>query len=270
MKSIIRWAGSKRQLLPRLRQFWPKGTKRYVEPFCGSACLFFHLEPVEAILGDLNSELISTYGAIKRDSALVCECLRRLPKGRISYYRIRDVEIESLSEAEIAARFLYLNRYCFNGIYRTNRQGKFNVPYGPPRSDNDFDYEAIQNAAQLLKRASLVNADFEDTLKCVEQRDFVYLDPPFAVSQRRIFAEYHPAAFGLNDLDRLQHCLVELDRKGVTFVISYADSKEARKLLELWKCMRVRTRRHIAGFAGDRRSAYELLATNLEGFSYDN
>jgi len=270
MNSIIRWAGSKRQLLTKLSCYWPKDAKRYVEPFCGSACLFFHLEPPKAILGDLNSELISTYKALKRDPLLVCEYLKRLQKGRNAYYRIRAIAVDSLSEAEVAARFLYLNRYCFNGIYRTNRLGKFNVPYGRPKSDNDFEYESIQAAARILKRVSFVDADFQETLKRVEKGDFVYLDPPFAVSQRRVFAEYHPAAFSLNDLERLQDCLIKLDRKGIPFVISYADSREARLLLERWKYRRVRTRRYVAGFAAHRRNAYELLATNLKELSHDD
>jgi DNA adenine methylase len=268
MNPIIRWAGSKRQLLGKLREFWPSDAERYIEPFCGSACLFFDIEPRSAILGDLNTELISTYRALRHDPSLIWECLRRLPTGRQAYYRIRSIEVDSLSDAELAARFLYLNRYCFNGIFRTNLQGRFNVPYGPPRVDNGFDFPTIAKAAALLKRASLVNGDFEDTLKRVECGDFVYLDPPFAVSQRRVFSEYHPASFGLADLSRLSCCLNKLDRRGAKFVVSYADSKEARQLLRTWRCMRVRTYRHIAGFARHRKSAYELMATNIEGFTH--
>lgn len=268
MNPIIRWAGSKRKLLGKLRGFWPIEAKRYVEPFCGSACLFFDLEPPSAILGDLNAELISSYRVIRNNPSLVWECLQRLPRGRQAYYRIRSLNAASLSESEVAARFLYLNHYCFNGIFRTNLKGEFNVPYGPPKVDKGFDYSAIARASVLLRRASLVNADFEATLDRVDCGDFVYLDPPFAVSQRRVFSEYHPSTFGLGDLSRLHRCLRLLDRKGARFVVSYADSREARNLLKDWQCMRVRTYRNIAGFAKHRKSAYELVSTNIEGLTH--
>jgi DNA adenine methylase len=263
-RPILRWAGSKRQLLPELRQYWPRDARRYIEPFCGSACLFFDLQPPEAILGDLNSELIVTYRALQRDPALVAQCLRRLRKGRISYYAVRAVDPDSLSDTQQAARFLYLNRYCFNGIYRTNLKGRFNVPYGPQKRVTGHDMDSVVSAARLLQNVTFLNADFEETLKRAERGDFVYLDPPFAVRQRRIFSEYHPSTFTVSDLERLGACLTRLDKLGVRFVVSYADSQEARSLFSPWWRRRVWTRRNVAGFATHRRGAYELMATNLE------
>src|SRR5262245_30218265 len=130
MKSPIRWAGSKTQLLPSLRKFWGSEYQRYIEPFAGSASLFFDIKPANALLGDLNWELISALQALKRDAELVLQCLLRLPRGRRSYYRIRKQDPAILSPAERSARFFYLNRFCFNGLYRTNLKGQFNVPYG--------------------------------------------------------------------------------------------------------------------------------------------
>src|SRR5262249_4056856 len=151
---------------------------------------------------------------------------------------------DTLDETEKAARFLYLNRHCFNGIYRTNRAGKFNVPRGTRAKKSSFDFDQIMKAANLLNRAELVNCDFATTLNHVERGDFVYLDPPYAVAERKIFAEYHPDSFSVRDLERLEHWLVEIDRRGASFVISYADSPEARGLLATWQPRRVRTRRH--------------------------
>ena len=270
MEPIIRWAGSKRQLIGKLGAFWRDPNARYIEPFCGSACLFFNLEPTRAILGDLNSELISTYRALKIDAGLVCECLRRLPTGEEEYYRIRSNKPNHLSLPEIAARFLYLNRNCFNGIYRTNQKGDFNVPYGPPRSNAGFNFERIIAAASLLQNVELLSSDFAATLDKVERGDFVYLDPPYAVARRRIFTAYHPKTFNTDDLARLSAKLTEIHNKGATFVVSYADSREARILLEKWRPKRVRTRRHVAGFSGSRRSAYELMASNMEDFTHAN
>jgi len=262
MQTFLRWAGSKRQLLNQLRGFWSGSESRYVEPFCGSACLFFDLEPEQAILSDLNSELITTYRAVRRDAGLVIECLRRLPKGKQWYYRIRSMRTTALREAEIAARFVYLNRYCFNGIYRTNSSGVFNVPFGSQKSDSPWDSERLLRCAELLSRATLVAGDFGSVLARVERGDFVYLDPPYALANRRVFSEYQASTFSVNDLTRFSDWLPELDRRGASFVVSYADSPEARRLLKPWNPIRVRTRRHIAGFVASRRHAFELLATN--------
>lgn len=264
MQTIIRWAGSKRQLLHRLEKFWQKDSRRYIEPFCGSACLFFHLEPASAVLGDLNWQLITTYRALKHDASLVCECLQRLPIGKSAFYRIRANGSDNESDPQIAARFLYLNRYCFNGIYRTNLSGKFNVPYGPQQRGGHIDVDAIKAKARLLTRATLVAGDFQRVLERVEKGDFVYLDPPFAVRSRRVFTEYSPSPFNIRDLGRLAIYLQELHRRGAAFVVSYADCKEARELFAGWSLKRVRTRRHIAGFAAARRHAFELIATNVK------
>jgi DNA adenine methylase len=239
---------------------------RYIEPFAGSACLFFDLEPQSAILGDLNRELVTAMRGIRRDAYRVLECYRRLPKGKNAYYAIRSQDPYSLCDAELSARFLYLNRYCFNGLYRTNLKGDFNVPYGPPKTkahSPEIDEELVVRASRLLANATLLNADFEETLSCAEMGDFVYIDPPYATDDVRVFSEYLPDSFGKKDLDRLYSCLKNLTRRGVRFLISYGESKEARHLLRHWQPIRVPTRRNIAGFAGHRKVAYELVATNF-------
>jgi DNA adenine methylase len=265
MKTPIRWAGSKKALLSELRKHWSENSSsRYVEPFCGSACLFFDIEPKRAILGDINSELITAYKAIKRNPRQVARILRRIPKTKASYYARRAVSPNSLSDAHVAARFIFLNRFCFNGIYRTNLKGEFNVPYAKPKERVSFSLETIRKMSTILRRAILLNEDFSCVLKRVKRGDFVYLDPPYAVANRRIFSEYHPDTFINSDLKRLERDLIALDRRGAHFVVSYADSSEGRSLLTRWHPRRVRTRRNIAGFAGHRRLAYELIASNRE------
>ena len=270
MNPLIRWAGSKRQLLIKLRRYWQNPLARYVEPFCGSACLFFDLEPPHAVLGDLNDELIATYRAVRSDAGLVIECLRRLRLGESSYYKIRSIDPLFLSDAETAARFLYLNQNCFNGIYRTNQCGHFNVPYGPPKTKRKINVAHVASAARLLRRAILISGDFEATLRRVERGDFVFIDPPYAVADRRIFAEYQADTFSTTDLERLAACLDSIDKTGAIFVLSYADSREARSVFARWKPKRVRTRRHIAGFSDKRRTAIEIIASNLKDFTYVN
>ena len=231
LRSFIRWAGSKRQALHLLRKHWVGAPARYIEPFAGSACLFFDLLPIDAVLGDLNSELIRAFRGVQHNVGLVLECYRRLSQSKEAYYALRKVNPRQLSEAECAARFMYLNRHCFNGLYRTNLRGQFNVPYGPPKSSAPLDEEILIAASRALQSAILVNEDFQKTMVHARPGDFVYLDPPYVTSSRRVFCEYLPGSFSKDDLGRLGSTLEELDQRGVTFLITYGDSPEARKLL---------------------------------------
>lgn len=259
----MRWAGSKRSLLRELASFWPEKPGRYIEPFAGSACLFFHLEPEAAILSDLNAELMNTYIQLRHDCELVLQSFRRLPKGEREYYRIRSQNPKLLSPVAAAARFLYLNRYCFNGLFRTNQSGVFNVPYGPPRVPLRGFEERVRNAGALLLRAEFHNSDFEETLAHVRERDFVYLDPPYAVDERRVFTEYLANSFARRDILRLAESLKRLDATGAFFVLSYDDSSDIASLANQWPTVRVSSRRNIAGFVGARKVACEVLITNI-------
>ncbi len=262
MKSIVRWAGSKRRLLPELRRLVPSRFRTYVEPFAGSACLFFDLKPARAILGDLNQELIASYREIRRDPLRVLTCFRRFRRGERAYYSVRKVDPASLTRVELAARFLYLNRFCFNGLYRTNMAGRFNVPYGPPTKPLvQFETDVIA-ASGILAHAELLDCDFQRTLSYVKKGDFVYLDPPYVLHERRVFSEYLPGSFMSDDLERLADCLAAIDKKGATFILSYADSVTARKLTGPWYRIGVAAPRNIAGFTGARRTDREMLASN--------
>ncbi len=264
MRSFIRWAGSKKQVLNQLRPYWISGAARYVEPFAGSACLFFDIQPADAVLGDINTELIRAMRAVQQQVGLVLECYRRLRKSKWTYYALRRMDPRQISDAECAARFIFLNRNCFNGLYRTNSSGEFNVPYAPPKTGAPLDTKILVEASGALQAAMLISGDFEQTLVHARPGDFVYLDPPYVTSSRRVFSEYLPGSFATRDLGRLARALRDLDTRRVTFLITYADSPEARRLLAPWNSRRFRTRRNIAGFTGHRRETYELLATNRE------
>lgn len=261
MESFIRWAGSKRSQLRILERYWCSSQYvRYFEPFAGSASLFFRLEPSQAVLGDLNWELVSALRAVRNDVVRVIEAIRRIRKGRASFYRLRSADPRSLPPAEAAARFLFLNAYCFNGLYRTNKKGQFNVPYAGLRTR--LRTSQLASVSALLRHARVLHADFATTVATAGRGDFVYLDPPYALEKRRVFSEYFPESFSTKDLVRLSACLDELNNRGARFVVNYADCSEARRLLARWETRRIWTRRNIAGFSGDRRGSYELLATN--------
>jgi DNA adenine methylase len=261
-KPLIKWAGSKRRILPLLAEHWGQGHRRYVEPFAGSACFFFHLSPTLAVLGDLNGELIDTYGQVRENPEDVYFALASISNDPVTYYRMRAIKPATLPAIQRAARFLYLNRYCFNGLYRTNLSGDFNVPYGGKRSGAIPSFPAFMAASEELRRAELHQGDFDSVLSLVEPGDFVYLDPPYRVKSRRVFREYDGSTFSENDLGRLRAWLERLASRNIRFLVSYAESSEARVLAEGFNTRRVRVRRNIAGFAGDRRVSSELLIFN--------
>jgi DNA adenine methylase len=262
--SFLRWAGSKRSLLPVLQTFWTSKHKRYVEPFAGSACLFFAIRPPKAILGDLNSELVATYLEVKyRLSAVLAELRVLAPADREAYKRLRETDTATMTGAARAARFIYLNRFCFNGIYRTNLLGKFNVPYSGDRCGNLPNDELFQKCSRRLKTACFVRGDFEKVLDKAQKGDLVYMDPPYAVRARRVFREYDPSTFTHEDIKRLRGWMEKLNADGINFVVSYAESDEADVLKKNFSYETVAVRRHIAGFAAHRAMTNELLISNI-------
>lgn len=263
-KSFLRWAGSKKRLIPELRSYWNEDLSRYVEPFMGSAALFFAIQPSRAVLSDINSELVETFCTVRDHPRAVFNRLHRLPIGKEAYYLIRQEETSRLPLLDRAARFLYLNRYCFNGLYRTNKSGKFNVPYASSKTGQLPTLAALYEASKLLSCAEIISRDFEQTLQNVQPGDFVYMDPPYAVQNCRIFRQYGPDCFGTDDLARLASSLPQIDRSGATFLVSYAMCPEAIEVFEGWHIRQVRTQRSVAGFSRHRREAIEILVSNRD------
>ena len=259
---FLRWAGSKRQLLAQLGFYWRTQHRRYLEPFVGSACLFFRLQPKRAVLGDINAELIFAYQQVKTNATGVAVSVRRYKKGVKEYYRLRAVSPLDLEPVDRAARFIYLNRFCFNGLYRTNRQGHFNVPYGGAKVGHLPTLEELETCQSVLRHTTLVTGDFAETLVLARSGDFVYMDPPYTTVSSRIFNEYDRAQFKHADLLRLRSWMDKLTQGGVVFVVSYANCSESKLLSRGYECRKVDVRRNIAGFASNRRVSSEVLITN--------
>jgi DNA adenine methylase len=261
LRALLRWAGSKRRLLNVLLSRVPPFTGRYVEPFAGSACLFFALEPTQSILGDVNYELMQAYCSIRRFPELIWSRLTALDDSETTYYDLRRLDPDALSASQRAIRFLYLNRFCFNGVYRTNRRGEFNVPRG--RKTGSFPkLETFFDCSKLLKHASLKRADFEDTLREVSSGDFVYLDPPYFKMGREAYGEYGYNRFNNSDLDRFAAVLRSLDDVGARFLVSYSGSAGSQSLWSRWNVSLVEVRRHVAGFASARKNVAEVMVSN--------
>ena len=262
INTFLRWAGSKKRLFPKILPYWGNGFQRYIEPFMGSAALFFRLNPTTAILSDINSELVETFCAVRDHPKAVYNRLLKIPLGKESYYLIRNKDCSQIPLIDRAARFIFLNRFCFNGLYRTNLSGKFNVPYASSRTGNLPTLIELYSASKALSCADIKKRDFEEIIQEVQFGDFVYMDPPFAVKNRRIFCQYGPDSFGINDLKRLSSALSEIDRRGATFLVSYALCSESLQVFENWNVKRVLTQRSIAGFSENRKNAFEVLVSN--------
>jgi len=263
VQPFLRWAGSKRQIVPILSKYWDCHLySRYVEPFAGSGSLFFHLLPSRALLGDINEELILTYEQVKHNLPSLLIELKSIEKGRENYLRIRALDPSGLTPAYCAARFIYLNRYCFNGLYRTNKAGKFNVPYGGDKAGKMPSNAAFEHCSLCLQKAELIAGSFEKTLEKVKPGDFVYMDPPFSVKASPLFNNYDPSAFDQVALQRLREWLIRLDRMKISFLVSYAESDEAYFLAQDFHFECISVRRNISGFIESRRNANELLISN--------
>lgn len=262
--SFLRWAGSKRQLVPKLSSFWNESYLRYIEPFAGSSVLFFNISPSRAILSDINSELTLTYNEIKNNLEEVLGVLRKINIGKEEYLRLREINPVDLSNHYRAARFIYLNRFCFNGLYRTNRKGEFNVPYGgtSQKCGSLPSDDLFIACSKILQNAEIINCDFEVTLEKAVEGDFVYLDPPYSVKNNRVFIEYSPSTFSIDSVNKIKDWISILDRKGVKFLLSYAESEESEYLKRGFSWEIVEVKRNIAGFYSDRKIANEILIYN--------
>ncbi|MRV75802.1 Dam family site-specific DNA-(adenine-N6)-methyltransferase [Duganella sp. FT92W] len=266
--SFLRWAGSKKQLGDILENCWYAaqtlgGSGRYIEAFCGSASLFFRLKPKAGILIDVNQPLVEMYEVVKTSPRKLSALINEFPIGESFYYELRDSGEYQGSKLSRAARFIYLNRFCFNGLYRTNREGKFNVPFGAGRNGSLPTLDQLLQASQSLRDVRVLNDDFSVIRKNVKKGDFVYLDPPYAKRNHSLDLQYGPDVFGVDDLSRLYSLLEYIDKKGAYFVFSYVQCDEVKEFVKTWAPFEVQVKRTIAADISKRGRATELLISNI-------
>lgn len=262
LRPFLRWAGSKRQLLPILVEFWRPGFTRYIEPFLGSGTLYWAIAPEAATLSDVNADVIDAFGAVKESPQGVHEALCAFEVSREAYARIRSLDPRMLTPSQRGARVIYLMRFCFNGIYRTDKQGRFNVPFSGGKTGSLPSLEHLVQASAVLQKAEIKQQDFQEALRTAGRGDFVYLDPPYAGASHRSACQFGPGSFQSGDVERLVRCLHELDSRGARFLLSYGYSEEIMKACAEWECRVVGVRRNVAGQSRFRRDASEVLVTN--------
>lgn len=238
--------------------------KRYFEPFVGCGALYFRLAPRRAQISDINPHLIKTFREIKRDPDTVHRLLAAFPRTKKEYLRQRGVPFTSKDGPELAASFVYINRNCFNGLYRINKAGLFNVPFSNNRTG---EYPSLEEFRQISRRLSKTSIKCEDFFTSVannvEKGDFVYLDPPYAVRDRRIFSEYSYDYFKVEDIQRLELLLRLIHKRKAKFLLSYADNPIISSLTREWYAKTIKINRNIAGFVGARKKDSEVLVSNF-------
>lgn len=262
-RPLLRWAGSKRMLLPRLVDMIPEFSGKYIEPFVGSGALLLALAPADAVVGDTNPEITNLFRCVKDDPIALHRAVQRLAPNEKTYLRLRRRPTVGATPTQRAARLLFLNRFAFNGLFRTNASGDFNVPFSRSRNGTLPTRVHLSAISDRLRHTRIRTGDFERTiLEHLNRDDFVYLDPPYAVRNRRIFRQYGPDVFGSSDLERLACVLHTIDGVGARFIVSYADCSEARDVFGDWTITRAFVQRNVSGFVSKRRLAAELLITN--------
>ncbi|RMG92648.1 MAG: DNA adenine methylase [Chloroflexi bacterium] len=264
---FLKWAGGKQRLLPQYEPYFPPRelTGRYFEPFVGSAAVFFHLQPAHAVLADRNDKLIEVYEAVRDEVEAVIAALKPHRNESAYYYEVRAQDPCKLTRAERAARLIYLNKTCYNGLYRENSRGEFNVPFGRYKNPRICDEERLRLASQVLQGVSLQVADFEDVVSVAEEGDLVYFDPPYVpLSETSSFTAYHRLGFGEADQRRLADVVESLTERGCRVMLSNSSAPLVYELYDNGRFLLVpvQARRNINSKADRRGPVQELLILN--------
>lgn len=261
-KPIMKWAGGKTQMLKDIMPKVPKTYGRYIEPFIGGGALFFALNPNEAIIADSNPELINMYKEVANHTKKVLSYLKKYKNTKEDFYEVRGLDWKSLSKSEAAARTIYLNKTCFNGLYRVNKKGQFNVPYGKYKAPNYCDEEALYAAAAVLKRTEIVCGDYLTVLeKYARPGDFIFLDPPYLpISEYADFKRYTKEQFYEEDHVELAKEVFRLQELGCTVVLTNSNHPLVHELYAPFNIEVIQTKRYIS-CNGSKRKGEDVIVT---------
>lgn len=263
-KPSVKWAGGKNQLLSQFEPLFPdKEFDLYIEPFVGGGAVFFHLLPRKAILIDNNFELINFYKVVRDSLEELLSDLGKHENTPDYYYEIRAVDVNKLDEIQRASRFLYLNKTSYNGLWRVNRKGQFNVPYGRYKNPNIKDEDNLKKASEVLKRAEIICGDFSLAKEYATKKTFIYFDPPYhPLSDTANFTSYTSDPFDASDQRRLASLFQGLDEKGCMLMLSNSDTPFIKKLYQGFNIAKVYARRAINCKGSKRGPISELVIRN--------
>lgn len=272
-KPFVKWAGGKRQIIDELKKYIPDEFNTYYEPFIGGGALLFELAPKKAVINDSNAELMNVYQVLCDDSKFkkMCRVLNNYETNHSEefFYEIRNKDknkntFNRLSDYTRAARTIYLNKACFNGLYRVNSKNEFNVPFGKKSKVNTYDGNNLITVSNYLTMndINILNKDFEEVLKDAKKGDFVYFDPPYD-SDNNIFTSYTEEGFGKEEQRRLAKVFKELDQKGVYVMLSNHNTTLINELYKDYHIHVIEAKRNINSNGKKRGKVEEVIVTNF-------
>ncbi len=267
-KPLLKWAGGKRQLIPQMDKYFPKEFNNYIEPFVGGGAIFFYLLPKNAILIDVNQELINVYRVIKENVSELIISLKKHINEKEYYYKIRNIdrnleEFKKWSDIEKASRTIYLNRCCYNGLYRVNSKGQFNVPFGKYKNPNFCDEKNLRAVNMVLQNVKIIHDSFERCLDFANEKTFIYLDPPyFPLSKTASFTSYTKEDFTKVDQIKLKGLVDKLTERGCKVMLSNSNNEFILNLYEDYAIKEVKAKRAINSNPSKRGEIKEVLIVN--------
>ena len=269
---VLKWVGGKRQLLDTFRPLLPKKITTYCEPFVGGGALLFHLQPNTAYINDINPELIRVYTVIKENVDELIEELEKFENTAEQFYAVRDWDrnkdyYSTLTDVQKAARVLYLNKTCFNGLYRVNNAGEFNSPFGNYRNPNIVNAPVLRAVSAYFNSADIrmTTMDYAKVLKNVPRGAFVYLDPPYdPVSETASFTGYSRGGFSREDQIRLRECCDDLNARGIKFMLSNSATEFILEQYAAYNITIVKAKRAVNSVASKRGDVDEVVVRNYE------
>lgn len=268
---FLKWVGGKRQLMNEIEPLIPSKISTYYEPFIGGGAVLLNQQPKKAVINDYNAELINVYAVVRDQVEELIEDLATHKNESDYFYsiRVQDREegFDQLSSLKRASRVIYLNKTCFNGLYRVNSSGEFNTPFGRYKNPNIVNESVLRAVSKYLQNNNieLISGDFEDALKGARRGAFVYLDPPYdPISKSSNFTGYVEGGFGVDQQERLRDVCVKLHEKGVKFLLSNSATPLIKNLYKDFEIIEVGAKRHINSVASKRGEVTEVLVRNYE------
>jgi len=275
VRPYLKWAGGKRQLLSEIKKYIPDNLNNYTyyEPFVGAGAVFFELQPLKAVINDFNGQLILTYTVIKENvEDLILLLKKHMKKNNKEYfYEIRNMDrnpeaFNALTDAEKAARMIFLNKTCFNGLYRVNSKGIFNVPYGRYKNPAICEDTVLRQISAYLNsnEISILNNDFELAVLTADKKSFVYFDPPYHSPDKTNFTGYQANGFNKNEQERLCDVMKKMTGLGVKCLLSNSDTEYIRELYDhdVFDIISVQAKRRINSDSAGRGFVNEVLIKN--------
>jgi DNA adenine methylase len=271
VQPILKWAGGKRQLFPEISRYIPSKFKTYYEPFLGGGAVLFGFQPSKAIVGDINADLINVYSVVKDNVGELIEALSKYKNEKDYFYYIRELDrtekYKKFSNIEKAARIIYLNKTCYNGLFRVNSQGQFNVPFGNYHNPEIINRPVLKAVSNYFNEHEIIfkAEGFESVLASASKGCFVYMDPPYdPISDSSSFTGYSLDGFNREDQLRLKDVCDRLDKKGCFFLLSNSYTDFIRELYSDYIIETVQVSRNINSDGTKRGKINEVLVRNYD------